>query len=639
MKFDGKTKAVLAEWPLTYIKRCASTRSTFTVDFGMHEEAYHTYQTSEGESIQAVIEGYQHLAKSREEQAAEDEKLRQARGPSLEEQEAEASAATKAKDEKRRSRVPGADSSDSSAAGPSGGGGDGIQRGAAGEIVVDASEVSVKLNQIGLADLNVELVYVTKLITNALEDVAAPAAAAPVADESWRREAMTTVRGTISEHTVRLCIAVAKVIAAVVVLKADDFEAGLLYSAVKLMGEAVTQLVTACRAIGALAEGMVGVMVVDMCRMVITASLRVVTAATRAAVALADSRVDAAMRDELLSAAQTTGNAAWELLRRANANDVQDGHFKVMEKALAAAARAVTIVVACAKMSSEALPQSTAKDAVVDAAMDVYTCVTHMTATARVTLPSILNEVSLSELEACTADVLDAIAVVIATIQSSGLTGDHIANATAAQTAAQEALEALLAAARDPGDRASFEDLLRNAYEHVSAAISSLIKHGSDPTAMLQYVKAAGSTATDLVNSLNRAAELSSDPELRNRLLAAANQVSQFAQALVLAAKNSLANPGDADAAFKVSQIGMKLDALVQQLLLDFSVALADPNLGDEFDDFSALVNASKNLGTKVRKFSAAATGADGADGGAPKRSGGGLLAAAAAARALGPGQ
>ena len=53
----------------------------------------------------------------------------------------------------------------------------------------------------------------------------------------------------------------------------------------------------------------------------------------------------------------------------------------------------------------------------------------------------------------------------------------------------------------------------------------------------------------------------------------------------------------------------------------------------------SALVNASKNLGTKVRKFSAAATGADGADGGAPKRSGGGLLAAAAAARALGPGQ
>ena len=644
MKFDGKSKKILAEWPLTYIRRCASTRSTFTVDFGEHEDAYHTYQTGEGDSIKAVIEGYQHLSKSREEQAAADAALMAARGPSLEEQEAEAEAAAKAKADKRASQM-GARKGDggegsSSSGNSSGPGSNVLARGAAGEILVNADTVSAKLNQIGLSDLNVELSYVAKVINNALEDISAPAAAAPVSDESWRREALVTVRGSVADHTVRLCIGVAKVIAAVVVLKADDFEPELLYSAVKLMGEAVTELVTACRAVGALAEGMVGPMVVDMCRMVITASLRVVAAATRASVTLADHKVDSEMKDELLAAAQTTGNGAWELLRRASANDVQDGHFKMMDKALATAARAITIVIACAKMSSEALPQGSAvKDSLVDAAMDVYTCITHMTATARVTMPSILSDVSLEELEACVADVLDSISSVVSVVESAQVPGDHKANVLAAQASAQEALANLITIARDPGDRASFEDLLRNAHEHIANTVSLLIKSSSDPGALLQHVKMIGGTATDLVNSLNRAAEMSPDMDLRARLLAAADNVSKHAQALVLAAKNALANPNDINAQMTVSQLGMRIDNLIQQMLLDFSVALADPQLGDEFDDFSALISASKNLGTKVRKFSttarvSASEGSGGRGGG-----GGGLLAAAAAARAMGPDQ
>ena len=48
----------LKVWPLTHVRRWASSANSFNLDFGDHDLQYYSVQTTEGEAISALIAGY-----------------------------------------------------------------------------------------------------------------------------------------------------------------------------------------------------------------------------------------------------------------------------------------------------------------------------------------------------------------------------------------------------------------------------------------------------------------------------------------------------------------------------------------------------------------------------------------------------
>jgi len=55
---DNETKAILEQWPLTTLKRWASTEGTITLDFGSYADEYIIFATEKGEAITSLISGY-----------------------------------------------------------------------------------------------------------------------------------------------------------------------------------------------------------------------------------------------------------------------------------------------------------------------------------------------------------------------------------------------------------------------------------------------------------------------------------------------------------------------------------------------------------------------------------------------------
>ncbi|XP_042904301.1 talin-2 isoform X1 [Parasteatoda tepidariorum] len=58
LRLDEKTKEILKTWPLTKVRRCAASPNSFTLDFGDYSDSYYSVQTSEGEQISQLINGY-----------------------------------------------------------------------------------------------------------------------------------------------------------------------------------------------------------------------------------------------------------------------------------------------------------------------------------------------------------------------------------------------------------------------------------------------------------------------------------------------------------------------------------------------------------------------------------------------------
>ena len=58
MRVDETTKDVITTWPLTTVKGWAAAPSSFTLDFGDCQDSFYSVQTSEGETISEVIDGY-----------------------------------------------------------------------------------------------------------------------------------------------------------------------------------------------------------------------------------------------------------------------------------------------------------------------------------------------------------------------------------------------------------------------------------------------------------------------------------------------------------------------------------------------------------------------------------------------------
>lgn len=48
----------LQTWPLTHVRRWASSANSFNLDFGDHDTQYYSVQTTEGEAISNLIAGY-----------------------------------------------------------------------------------------------------------------------------------------------------------------------------------------------------------------------------------------------------------------------------------------------------------------------------------------------------------------------------------------------------------------------------------------------------------------------------------------------------------------------------------------------------------------------------------------------------
>ena len=45
-------------WPLTKVRRWASTATSFSLDFGGYAESYFSVQTTEGDAISQLLSGY-----------------------------------------------------------------------------------------------------------------------------------------------------------------------------------------------------------------------------------------------------------------------------------------------------------------------------------------------------------------------------------------------------------------------------------------------------------------------------------------------------------------------------------------------------------------------------------------------------
>ena len=58
LRLDAKTKEIQKTWPLTTVRRWGASPNTFTLDFGDYADQHYSVQTTEGEQISHLIEGY-----------------------------------------------------------------------------------------------------------------------------------------------------------------------------------------------------------------------------------------------------------------------------------------------------------------------------------------------------------------------------------------------------------------------------------------------------------------------------------------------------------------------------------------------------------------------------------------------------
>ncbi|EFO84615.1 hypothetical protein CRE_03910 [Caenorhabditis remanei] len=58
MRVDEKTKEILKEWPLEQVRRWVPSAKTFSLDFGDYQDGYYSVQTTDGEKIAQLIQGY-----------------------------------------------------------------------------------------------------------------------------------------------------------------------------------------------------------------------------------------------------------------------------------------------------------------------------------------------------------------------------------------------------------------------------------------------------------------------------------------------------------------------------------------------------------------------------------------------------
>ena len=58
LRLDYDTKETMETFPLTHVKRWAASSKIFSVDFGSHKEKNFSVQTSEGEKISDLVDGY-----------------------------------------------------------------------------------------------------------------------------------------------------------------------------------------------------------------------------------------------------------------------------------------------------------------------------------------------------------------------------------------------------------------------------------------------------------------------------------------------------------------------------------------------------------------------------------------------------
>ncbi|UMM10645.1 hypothetical protein L5515_000321 [Caenorhabditis briggsae] len=58
MRVDEKTKEILKEWPLEQVRRWVPSPKCFTLDFGDYQDGYYSVQTTDGEKIAQLIQGY-----------------------------------------------------------------------------------------------------------------------------------------------------------------------------------------------------------------------------------------------------------------------------------------------------------------------------------------------------------------------------------------------------------------------------------------------------------------------------------------------------------------------------------------------------------------------------------------------------
>ena len=58
LRLDETSKVILKKWPLTTVKRWAASVNVFTLDFGDYHDQYYSVQTTEGEHIAQLIQGY-----------------------------------------------------------------------------------------------------------------------------------------------------------------------------------------------------------------------------------------------------------------------------------------------------------------------------------------------------------------------------------------------------------------------------------------------------------------------------------------------------------------------------------------------------------------------------------------------------
>ncbi|KCV69929.1 hypothetical protein H696_03395 [Fonticula alba] len=557
MRFDGETKALRDNFPLTTLRRWAATPTHFTMDFGDYADSYLIFQTQEGDAISQLISGYIDIIVKKKKKEAERQFDDDEAEVAISDETIPASKATAITmvtgqlglqvevNVSQPGVVGGAGSSSSSSgsmaqmmgsssAGTLAGGRAGAQAGGqmSLENMTDAQKALFQTIMSGFASINAAQSNLS--ITNVL-----PATGSDPAALQWRRHALDQNRQEVSSQLAAHLASTASIctLTNVDVNKIDYPQVG---TCVGSISSNLTVLTSGSKMVAALLDDPnASEALLDACRQLSDATQRFFTA-------MQPVMLTGEKRQDMLGEARAVSAAASAMLQAMGEQDVSPSAQSLLNELAKAVALAVS---EAAQHSSKNITTKcenpTDRAAVAQAIRDSVLSASQLAVTTSIVAPSIHTQLCQQELITNADQVEKCVNALVSRARQAcndGHANDQLAGMA---DRIRDALKRLIECARHGGQDAEEMSELERQAEIIISNIQTIIDNPSDSVRMISSIKTLVGASSKLSNLLKQQAMESNDPAERDRLLDAARNLAGLTHALVEVGREAARNPND----------------------------------------------------------------------------------------------
>jgi len=556
LRLDEKTKEILKTWPLTTVRRWAASPNTFTLDFGDYAEQYYSVQTTEGEQISQLIAGYIDIILKKQ-RVLDHKGIQGDDGATLVEDNVSPIKASIIQhgDTNNRQHVD-IDSIAKPAVLRTGVHGaqpfsrDSMQQSqnvaVVGQIhhahqppsVQNVHMTSVTMSQPQKALLST-ITSGQTTIHSCIDDLDTkaelPELGTDPASVKWKQVTLDSNKQTVTSQIAAMNAATAEVVTLTSSVH-EEVDSTAVGAAIHTITSNLPEMTKGVRMIAALLEGENdGVTLLGAAKHLCTAFSDLLTAAEPE---------KKEPRQHLLSAASKVGEASNGVLCTIDENPDHEAQDILLGLAKAVANTTAALILKAKAVASRCEDQEL-QNIVINSATACALATSQLVACAKVVAPTIDNPACQSQLIEAAKEVGRAVEGMVQVCQRATQDELLLRDLSCAAAEVTKALNDLLNHIKTSGEHRGRTSVHDEAVETILVSSEKLFASQGNASEMVRQAKILAQATSHLIQNIKFEAENQADPDLQNRLLAAAKQLADATARMVEAAKQCASNPND----------------------------------------------------------------------------------------------